>query len=117
MKKAYWIGGAFLGLWAAVMINVATLNFFGLLDPAPKTLIIDANKVVKIFIEERGNSFSDEQLKNAILVFDEIVTAQANRIHQETGNVIVNGNHILAGGQDVSVEFAQRVIEQWDLIQ
>jgi hypothetical protein len=53
----------------------------------------------------------------AILEFDTLVMNEAEKIYAETGAIILNANHILVGGQEVSTPFAKRVIKAWDLSQ
>lgn len=112
-----------VGLWAAAVVAVVWLVFVectailwanGLLEPRPETYVIDAKKVVRIFTEERGKDLSEEDMVKAISVIDQLVTAKAEEIYRDTGSVIVNKNHMLAGGKDVSNQFAALVISAWD---
>ena len=112
MKLTY----ALLAVAAVILIDVAVVAGLGLLAPPPETLIISPREVVRIFTEERGKDLSDEDFQKAILLFDDLVMEEAQVIHSTTGVTLVNANHILAGGQDVSAAFARRVIAQWDII-
>jgi len=114
MPRIMWFAGGFAVLWIVVVINFAMLTMFGLLEPEKETLIVDAKQVVRIFVEERGEKLNDGQLTRAITLFDKLVNEEAQAIFAETGQPIINGKHMLAGGRDVSREFALRVIRKWD---
>ena len=101
------------GVSAMFLVAVATQHLMA--DRAPNSLlVIDPKLVVKRFVEERGNEMSDATFKDAILQLDAIVLAEAAAIHDARGAMLVNKDHVLAGGVDVSVAFADRVIARWD---
>ena len=106
-----------IAIAGAFILNLITLSAFGLLDPKPQTLVVDARQVVRIFVEKRGEELTDAELKGAILVFDQIVVDEATAIFNETGNIMINADHMLAGGVEVSALFADRVIARWDALQ
>lgn len=107
------------GLMAMVVVNLGLLGALGLLDPKPQAgwYVVDASTVVQHFLEERGDDLSDEEMAGAILVFDQLVMQEAEAIFAETGARLVNKAHVLAGAEDVSLPFAERVIARWDAIQ
>lgn len=99
---------------AVLIINLSVLQFFGLLERRDEAFVVDAPTVARIFIEERGKDMGDDEMKEAIRQFDALVIAEANAIYTATGQPLVNKAHMLAGGRDVSAEFAARVIRAWD---
>lgn len=111
------------GLWGVIAIlgiialQLGTLKQLGHLDGPSQTLIVDAKAVVRIFIEERGQHLREDALRDAIREFDRLVMAEAEALHSETGALLINANHILAGGIEISDAFAARVIARWDQIQ
>jgi hypothetical protein len=109
----YILAGFFAVLCMVLVATVVTL-YFGTRGTPPETYVIDARAVVRIFLEERGTNFSDEETSLAIASIDEIVLGEAERIYRETGSVIVNKAHMLAGGRDVTEEFARMIIAAWD---
>ena len=115
IRKAvlYGLGGVFAVLSMA-LVSTAELWYFGLLAAPPETYVIDARAVVRTFLEERGTEFTDEETQRAIASIDEIVLGEAARIYRETGSVIVNKTHMLAGGRDVTEDFARMIIAAWD---
>ncbi|MDG1432016.1 MAG: hypothetical protein P8L68_19335 [Paracoccaceae bacterium] len=112
--RGLWVVIAILGI---VALQLGTLKQLGHLAGPHQTLIVDAKAVVRIFIEERGQHLSEEALRDAIRDFDRLVMAEAQAIHAETGALLINANHILAGGIEISDAFAARVIARWDQIQ
>jgi len=104
-------------LLASVAVNIGVLGYLGKLNPVQDPLIIDAKTVVRIFTEERGEALSEEDFKRAIREFDRIVMAEAELLYLKTGRPIINATHMLAGGIDVSDDFARHVIARWDDIQ
>lgn len=112
--RGLWVVIAILGI---VALQLGTLKQLGLLDGPDQALIVDAKAVVRIFIEERGQHLSEEALRIAIQDFDRLVMAEARDLHAETGALLINANHILAGGIEISDAFATRVIARWDQIQ
>ena len=101
------------GVSAMFLVAVATQHLMA--DRAPNSLlVIDPKLVVKRFVEERGNEMSDATFKDAILQLDAIVLAEAAAIHNARGAMLVNKDHVLAGGLDVSEAFSDRVIARWD---
>lgn len=115
MKVILWITGGIAALLVILAVQIGTLQYFGLMEPQENgALIVDAKTVVRIFVETRGVDLEEDEMKEAIRVFDRLVIDQADEIYQSTGRAIVNANHILAGGHDISEEFAQHVIERWD---
>lgn len=112
--RGLWVVIAILGI---IALQLGTLKQLGLLDGPNQTLIVDAKAVVRIFIEERGQHLSEEALRDAIREFDRLVMAEARDLHAETGALLINANHILAGGIEISDAFAARVITRWDQIQ
>lgn len=107
----------FAAACGVVALTYGTLAMSGALRPQPETLIVNAKKVVKIFVEKRGVNLSETDMARAIKEFDGLVVSEAERIHAQTGAVILNANHILAGGRDVSEPFADQVIARWDAAQ
>lgn len=115
MKVILWIVGGIAALLVVLAIQFGTLKYLGLMEPQDNgALIVDAKTVVRIFVETRGVDLSEEEMKQAILDFDRLVIAQADEIYLSTGRAIINANHILAGGHDISEEFARHVIARWD---
>ena len=112
--RGLWIVIAFLGI---IALQLGTLKQLGLLDGPNQVLSVDAKAMVRIFIEERGKHLSEEALRDAIREFDHLVMAEAQALHSETGALLINANHILAGGVEISDAFAARVIARWDQIQ
>lgn len=112
--RGLWIVIAILGI---VALQLGTLKQLGLLNGPNQILMVDANAVVRIFIEERGQHLSEEALRDAIRDFDRLVMSEAQDIHAETGALLLNANHILAGGVEISDAFAARVIARWDQTQ
>ena len=101
------------GVSAMFLVAVATQHLMG--ERASDTLmVIDPKLVVERFVEERGIEMSDESFKDAILQLDAIVLAEAAAIHNARGAMLVNKDHVLAGGLDVSEAFSERVIARWD---
>lgn len=113
MRYVNWVLGTVLAIWGVFAICLVTLWSFGLLDAKPETYVIDAKEVVRIFVAEEGKNLSEADMVTAIRLIDGIVLAQAEQIYRESGSVIINKNHMLAGGTDVSVAFALRVIAAW----
>lgn len=99
---------------STVLSACVTTFLIGVFSNERETLMIDAKQVVKVFTQERGLSLTEEEMSVAILEFDALVMAEAQKIHDQTGAVIINSNHMLAGGRDVSVPFAHNVIAAWD---
>ncbi|MDP7152381.1 MAG: hypothetical protein QGI08_15960 [Paracoccaceae bacterium] len=115
-----WATRAVMGLLAiltVIAIQLGTLRYLGHLDRPEEVLIVDAKSVVRVFIEERGQHLSEDALRDAIRTFDRLVMEEAQVLHTQTGALLINANHVLAGGVDISHEFAARVIARWDLIQ
>jgi hypothetical protein len=117
MKYLTWVMYGAMAVLAVVGIQLVTLSALGLLDPVPDWYVVDAPSVVRVFIDERGATMSEEDLASAILVFDQLVMEEANSVYLETGHRLVNSNHVLAGANDVSIAFAHRVVARWDAIQ
>jgi hypothetical protein len=113
MKLVYWIGGAVLAVWGVFAICLVTLWWFGLLDGPARTYVVDAKEVVRIFVEEEGKNLSEEEMIVAVRVIDSLVLGEAERIYRESGSIIINKNHMLAGGIDVSSQLAMQVIAAW----
>lgn len=113
MRLAYWIGGGVLAVWTVFAICLVTLWWFGLLDGPARAYVVDAKEVVRIFVEEEGKNLSEEEMVAAIRVIDGLVLGEAERIYRESGSVIINKNHMLAGGVDVSSQLAMQVIAAW----
>ena len=118
MKVVLWIVGGIAALLVILTVQFGTLKYLGLMEPEVNgALIVDAKVVVRIFVETRGKDLDDEEMAAAIRSFDALVMAEAEAIYQGTGRAIINANHILAGGHDISEEFANRVIARWDGLQ
>jgi hypothetical protein len=113
MKWVYGIGGAVLAVWSVFAIFLVTLWWFGLLDGPARTYVVDAKEVVRIFVEEEGKNLTEEEMAAAVRVIDGLVLGEAERIYVETGSIIINKNHMLAGGVDVSSQLASQVIAAW----
>ena len=115
MGKAllYGLTGLF-ALLCMVLVSTGVTLYFNPRTAPPETYVIDARAIVRIFLEERGANFSDEETSRAIASIDEIVLGEAERIYRETGSVIVNKTHMLAGGRDVTEDFARMIIAAWD---
>ena len=114
MKIILRIVGLVAGALAVVALQIATLTYYGGAQVENGALIVDAKAVVRIFIDERGVNLDEDQMKEAIKDFDRMVMEEAESIYQSTGRAIINANHILAGGIDISDQFATRVIARWD---
>ena len=112
--RGLWVVIAILGI---VALQLGTLKQLGLLDGPNQVLIVDAKAVVRIFVQERGQHLSEEALREAIRTFDQLVMDEAQALHAQTGALLINANHILAGGVEISEGFAARVISRWDQIQ
>ena len=97
-------------------LNLLVLMQLGLLKPAPEMFVVDAQSVARAFLDARGAEMSDEDLAAAILVFDSLVMAEAEALHQSSGIILVNKSHVLAGAADVSAPFAERVLARWDAL-
>lgn len=118
MKKLLiYLGAAALALWAMFSVCLVTLWHFDLLKPPPETYVIDAKEVIRRFVEERGKDLDETEMVLAIQLIDQIVLHEAEKIHRSTGSIIINKNHMLAGGADVSHAFADLVIAAWDAAQ
>ena len=107
--------GMALTAWI-IGLNLAVLMQLGLLAPPQKMFVVDAGAVARAFLEGRGAAMSDEELAAAILVFDSLVMAEAQALHQQSGVILVNKSHVLAGAEDVSGTFAGRVLARWDAL-
>jgi len=114
VKIILWIVGLVAAALAVVALQFATMTYYGGAQPENGALIVDAKAVVRIFVDQRGVNLDEAQMKDAIKEFDRLVMAEAESIYQETGRAIINANHILAGGIDISDQFAARVIARWD---
>jgi hypothetical protein len=79
-----------------------------------QVLFINPDHVLKIFVEERTEGWETDQIADAMKPLDAIWRDEANLLHRETGFPILNGRHVLVGGNDVSEQFAQRVLKRWD---
>lgn len=112
--RGLWIVIAILGI---IALQLGTLKQLGHLDGPSQVLIVDAKAVVRIFVEERGQHMSEDALRNAIRAFDQLVMDEAQALHAQTGSLLLNANHILAGGVEISEGFAARVISRWDALQ
>ncbi|MDG1430021.1 MAG: hypothetical protein P8L68_15820 [Paracoccaceae bacterium] len=115
-----WATRAVMGLLSilgVITIQLGTLSYLGHLDRPEEVLIVDAKSVVRIFVEERGQHLSEDALRDAIRTFDHLVMEEAQALHAQTSALLINANHVLAGGVDISQGFAARVIARWDLIQ
>ena len=106
-----------MAILGVIAIQLGTLNYLGHLDRPEEVLIVDAKSVVRIFVEERGQHLSEEALRDAIRRFDRLVMEEAQVLHTQTGALLINANHILAGGVEISEAFAARVISRWDAVQ
>ena len=102
--------------WSAWIVGLQLMVLFqlGLLEPAPEMFVVDAGEVARALLEGRGDAMSNDELASAILVFDSLVMAEAQALHQESGIILVNKAHVLAGAPDVSEQFAARVLHRWD---
>lgn len=107
--------GMALTAWI-IGLNLAVLMQLGLLTSPQKMFAVDAGEVARAFLEGRGEAMSDEELAAAILVFDSLVMAEAQALHQQSGVILVNKAHVLAGAEDVSGPFAGRVLARWDAL-
>lgn len=114
MKPIFLLGYGLVGLATMACVSTLTLMYFDVLEPAPEPLVIDAKVVTKMFVDQRGVDLDEEEYRRAIRDIDSIVTAEAERIYRATGQMMINADHVLAGGLDVSSSFGQRVIELWD---
>lgn len=117
MKRMIWGLYAVMGLAALILLQLAVLHLSGALERDAGWYAVDAPTVAKLFLEERGNDLSEDELRSAILVFDQMVVAEAEAIYASTGARLVNKAHVLAGAPDVSEDFAARVIARWDEVQ
>ena len=106
-----------LSILTVIAIQLGTLSYLGHLDRPAEVLIVDAKSVVRIFVEERGQHLSEDALRDAIRDFDRLVMEEAQVLHVQTGALLINANHVLAGGVDISHGFAARVIARWDAVQ
>ncbi len=114
MKFILWIVGLVAAALAVVALQIATMTYYSGAQQEKGALIVDAKAVVRVFIEQRGVNLDEAQMSDAIKQFDRLVMAEAESIYQRTGRPIINANHILAGGIDISDQFASRVIARWD---
>ena len=114
MKVVLWIMGILVAALAVIALQIGTINYYGTGQQETGVLIVDAKTVVRIFIETRGVNLDEDQMSDAIKAFDRLVMEEAESIYQGTGRAIINANHILAGGIDISDQFAERVIARWD---
>lgn len=112
--RGLWVIIAILGI---IALQLGTLKQLGHLDGPSQVLIVDAKAVVRIFVEERGQHLSEEALRDAIRNFDQLVMEEAQALHAQTGALLINANHVLAGGVEISEGFAARVISRWDALQ
>lgn len=117
MKYLTWAVIGLVGLLAVITVQFATMSALGVLDPEPEWYVVDAPSVVRVFIEERGDQMTEAEMASAILVFDQLVMEEAQAIFAQTGHRLVNANHVLAGANDVSIQFAHRVVARWDALQ
>lgn len=117
MKPLVYVGYGLCGIVAMACVTMGMLIYFDVLSPDPEPLVVDAKVVTKMFVDHRGKDLDEDAYRLAIRDIDSIVTAEAERIYRATGQVMINADHILAGGRDVSVTFGERVIELWDQTQ
>lgn len=115
--KVKWVLSGFFALWVIAIVNIAILSFLGLLEPEKEALIVDNRGVVKIFVEKRGENLSDEQFKQAIRSIDTLANIEAQKIYNQTGSTIFSANSVIAGGRDVTAQFAERIISRWDQLE
>lgn len=117
MRLFLYLGYGLVCVAAMACVTTLTLLYFDVLTPEPEPLVIDARVVTKMFVDQRGGDLDDDAYRQAIRDIDSIVTAEAERIYRATGQIMINADHILAGGRDVSASFGERVIEMWDQTQ
>lgn len=116
MTKLQWVVGGMFAAVCVLLINVLTLQVLGLLEPRRETLFVNTDMVVKVFVEEATIGMDVEEIGKAMPLVNEIMLAEADAIYRETGNVLINAKVVIAGGHDVSEEFAQRVIQRWNAL-
>jgi len=114
MKVVLWIMAILVAALAVIALQIGTMRYYGGAQEETGALIVDAKTVVRIFIETRGVNLNEDQMSDAIKAFDRLVMDEAESLYQGTGRAIINANHILAGGINISDQFAQRVIARWD---
>lgn len=113
MTKLQWVIGGMFAVVSVLLINVLTLQSLGLLEPRPETLFINTDTVVKVFVEEATLGMEVEEISKVMPLVNEIMYAEADAIWRETGSVLINSKVVIAGGHDVSEQFADRVLQRW----
>lgn len=106
-----------LAILGVIAIQLGVLHFLDRNQTPPQTLSVDPKALVRIFIEERGQYLDEAELRDAIRTFDRLVMEEAQALHTQTGALLINVTHVLAGGADISAPFAARVIARWDVRQ
>lgn len=114
MKPLLFVGYGVISLATMACVSTLTLMYFDVLELTQEPLVIDARVITKMFVDQRGVDLDDDQYRSAIRDIDSIVTAEAERVYRATGQMMINADHVLAGGVDVSETFGQRVIQLWD---
>ena len=94
------------------VVCLVTLWSFDLLEPHSEILVIDPSVVLTTFLASHDGELDNEQLAILSDQFNTIVMAEAAAIFNDTGSVIINKSHMLAGGRDVTNEFAEIVVSR-----
>ena len=77
-------------------------------------LVIDPEELLRIFVAERAGDLDGDDLKDAVRLFDALVERETYLVAAEHSTVIVKADLLFAGGQDVTRDFATRVLTLWD---
>lgn len=110
------IGGALVVLLALAAYRLVDLQAMAAPSPAPAFLAIDPDALLRTLIEERALDLEGDDLARAVRKFDLVIADEAARLHAEYGLPIVKADLLFAGGMDYTEAFAQRVLQQWDLL-
>jgi hypothetical protein len=105
------LGICLLAAWVSFGTFFASDHF--LRDRGEKLFVFDADRSLKLFTEALPNNISDEEFLTAVRLLEEHITEESQRLYAAEGALIVNVDHVLAGGTDITDWMVQGAISRF----
>lgn len=97
-----------------LVTNQIIARDLGALRQNAQVLYVNTDVALKVFVEERTEGWEAEQIADSMKLLVDLMRDEIDALHAQTGFPILDSRQVLAGGNDVSEQFAQRVLKRWD---
>ena len=97
-----------------LVTNQIIARDLGAIRQNAQVLYVNTDVALKVFVEERTEGWEAEQIADSMKLLVDLMRDEIDALHAQTGFPILDSRQVLAGGNDVSEQFAQRVLKRWD---